>query len=349
MTLGTGAAQAGSGPVWRVSYRSHSAVADPLFSVTAPSRKDAWAVGLTSYRHGKTRPLILHWNGSAWSAVTIPGTAAFKPDLVASSSPDNVWIIGETSVFKKEALVFDGNRWITIALPVDLGAPVAVLSLSDVWAEGQGQCSGTACTTTVWHWDGAGWTSHQIPGLVQDIAGAGRHAWILTLRVLHPVSIFDSTGRPAIYRATGGTLRQFGAPSRRVRYFAKLAASPAGQLWMRADLATSKNRTRLFHWTGRRWTEAAVPATVSGGPLLVGDPLIYDGHSGVWSGSWAHWTGRRWINAFRIAALPTDDGVGLVALATIPGSPSIWAAGWVGRTPTGSTHDSLIGVWGRVP
>lgn len=84
MTLGTGAAQAGSGPVWRVSYRSHSAVTDPLFSVTAPSRKDAWAVGLTSYRHGKTRPLILHWNGSAWSTVTIPGTATFKPDLVAS-------------------------------------------------------------------------------------------------------------------------------------------------------------------------------------------------------------------------------------------------------------------------
>src|SRR5260370_380234 len=68
-----------------------------------------------------------------------------------------------------------------------------------------------------------------------------------------------------------------------------------------------------------------------------------------WSGSWAHWTGRRWINAFRIGALPTDAVVGLVALATIPRSASIWAAGWVGRTPTNSVHDSLIGVWGPVP
>ena len=171
MTLGTGAAQAGASPSWRVSYRSHSAIGDPLFSVTAPSRKDAWAVGLTSYRNGKTRPLILHWNGSAWSTATIPGTARFNPDLVASSSPDNVWITGETGVFSKEALVFDGNRWITVSLPVSFGGPVAVLSISDVWGEGQGQCSSTACTTTVWHWDGTGWASRQIPGLVRTLPG----------------------------------------------------------------------------------------------------------------------------------------------------------------------------------
>jgi hypothetical protein len=333
-----------------VSYRSHSVVADPLESVTAPARNDAWAVGLASLRNGSTRPVILHWNGSAWGTVTIPGTAGFRPDLVASSSPDNVWITGETGVIQQEVLVWNGHKWTTMSLPQGFGGPVTVLSSSDAWGDGEGQCSSTgSCSTTVWHWNGAVWTPDQIPGLVEDISGAGGHAWILALTLLRDIGSGDPTGRPAIYRSAGSTLRQVTAPNIRLFDFEKLAASPGGQLWMRAEPATDRNRGLLFHWDGRRWTDAAIPATVSGNVLLVGDPLIYDAHSGVWSGAWAHWTGTRWINTFQVAALPGADGFSLGDLAMIPGSASVWAAGWTFRTPTSSTRQSLIAVWGPVP
>jgi hypothetical protein len=44
--------------------------------------------------------------------------------------------------------------------------------------------------------------------------------------------------------------------------------------------------------------------------------------------------------------MPGTDGFGFNAIATIPGSPSIWGVGSVGRSPANQTQDSLIGVYG---
>jgi hypothetical protein len=169
LIIAGGAAQAASSPHWQVSYRTHSAVPDGLSSVTAPGKRDAWAVGVTSYRNGTTRPLVLHWNGSAWRKQAMP--ASFRPAFAESSSPDDVWIFGQTGSIGQEALVWDGSTWTAVPMPQISGGPFAVVSRSDVWADGEGSCTSTGCTTTVWHWNGAEWTSAQVPGQVQDIAG----------------------------------------------------------------------------------------------------------------------------------------------------------------------------------
>ncbi len=75
----------------------------------------------------------------------------------------------------------------------------------------------------------------------------------------------------------------------------------------------------------------------------------YDQHSGIWAGPYAHWTGSRWLNTYQVAALPGADGFALLAVATIPGSASVWAAGWAGRSTSDSTQDSLIAVYGGLP
>jgi hypothetical protein len=342
-----GAAQAASSPHWQVSYRSHSAVTDGLASVTAPGKRDAWAVGVTSYRNGTTRPLVLHWNGSAWRTQAMP--ASFRPAFAESSSPHDVWILGQVGAIGQEALVWDGSTWTTVPLPQSSSGPFTVLSRSDVWADGEGSCTPTACTTTVWHWNGAAWTSVQVPGLVQDIAGAGSHAWLLTLTSLRRLSSGDPTGAPVIYRATGSTLARVTAPDHRIWDFAQLAAAPGGQLWMQASPGFNRNEALLFHWTGRTWADAKVPATVSSQPLILEDSLTYDGHDGVWAGPYAHWTGTKWINAFQVASMPGSDGFGLLGMATIPGSASIWGVGSVGRSASNHTQDSLIAVYGGTP
>ena len=347
LIIAGGAAQAASSPHWQVSYRTHSAVPDRLSSVTAPGKRDAWAVGVTSYRNGTTRPLVLHWNGSAWRTQVMP--ADFRPAFAESSSPDDVWIFGQTGSIGQEALVWDGSTWTAVPMPQSSGGPFTVVSRSDVWADGEGSCTSTGCATTVWHWNGAEWTSAQIPGLVQDIAGAGSAAWVLTLTYLRNIASGDPTGRPVIYRATGDSLQRFTAPNRRVWDFANIAASPGGQLWMRASPATNRNRTLLFHWNGRQWADAAVPGNASGSPLILEDPLIFDGHKGVWDGAYAHWTGTKWVNAFQIASMPATDAFGLSDIATIPGSSSIWGVGWVGRSASNHTQDSLIAVYGGTP
>jgi hypothetical protein len=81
--------QAASSPHWQVSYRSHSATPAPLESVTAPGKNDAWAVGVTG-SGASARPLVLHWNGSAWNKTAMP--AGFLPVTVMSSSTHNVWV-----------------------------------------------------------------------------------------------------------------------------------------------------------------------------------------------------------------------------------------------------------------
>jgi hypothetical protein len=44
-----------------------------------------------------------------------------------------------------------------------------------------------------------------------------------------------------------------------------------------------------------------------------------------------------------------NDSFALLAVASIPGSASIWAAGWAGRSPSNNTQDSLIAAYGGLP
>ena len=344
ITAGT-AAQAAPAPHWQVSYRSHSATAGPLQSVTAPGKNDAWAVGITG-SGTSARPLVLHWNGSAWSKQAMP--AGFLPAAVMSSSTHNVWIFEASG---DEAMVFDGSSWHATTVPDDL-TPGAVLGASNVWGTTGSTCTGgndAICTTTVWHWDGTAWASSEVDGLYQGFAGAGSHAWLLVLTGLRGFSSGDPTGAPVIYRTTGATLAKVAAPAQRVWEFASLAASPGGQVWLVGSPGYNKNAALLFHWTGRTWTRAKVPATVSSEPLAVEFALTYDGHDGFWAGPYAHWTGAKWINADQVGALPGSDTFALIGMAVIPGSPSIWGVGWVGRSATNATQDSLIAVYGGTP
>lgn len=352
LALGPAGAEAASTPHWQVSYRTHSATAAPLDSVTAPGKYDAWAVGVAGSGTG-ARPVVLHWNGRSWSKRAMP--AGFLPALVESSSTSNVWVIGSTSAFAQEAMVWNGSKWSTVSLPFDFGdGPVAVLSRSDVWGAVGSDCTGgnaPTCTTTWWHWNGSTWTSVDLGMYLEGIAGAGGHAWLFGLTGLRNYNSGDPTGAPVIYRTTGAAVAKVTAPGRRVWDFAQLAAAPSGQLWMLGSPGSNKNATLLFHWTGRTWTSASVPAQVgSSEPFIIQDPLIYDGHDGVWAGAYAHWTGTKWINAFQVASMPGTDGFGLLALAVVPRSASIWAAGEVGRSPNNTrTNDSLIAVYGGVP
>jgi hypothetical protein len=345
-----GAAQAASSPHWQVSYRTHSATAAPLQSVTAPSKNDAWAVGVSG-SGASAGPLVLHWNGSAWSKQAMP--AGFLPWAVQSSSPDNVWIFGSDDG-SSEAMVWDGSLWNTVALPLDLGLTV-VLSASDVWGTTGSSCTGgndATCTTTVWHWNGATWSSDDVGVLAQDFEGTGSNAWLLGLTSIRDFNSGDATGRLTIYRATSsGGLQRFTAPDHRASEFSAIAASPAGRLWVIAPPASRKGSQSFYHWTGSRWTEAAVPAHASGSSALfmVADALTYDRHGGVWAGPYAHWTGTKWINTYQVGSMPGSDGFALIGIATIPGSSSIWGAGWVGRSPSNQTQDSLIGSYGGTP
>ena len=73
------AARATPGPApsgWRVVFHSTSKTTNVLYSVAAVSRGDAWAVGARAGSGGsEDQPLVMHWNGTSWKSVAVPGLA----------------------------------------------------------------------------------------------------------------------------------------------------------------------------------------------------------------------------------------------------------------------------------
>jgi hypothetical protein len=73
-----------------------------LTSVTAIAPNDVWAVGEIGTGTGYEAPETLHWDGTSWSVVPVPGGSQSTALLgVAAVSSTDVWAVGETASGKK--------------------------------------------------------------------------------------------------------------------------------------------------------------------------------------------------------------------------------------------------------
>ena len=89
---------------------------DVLLGVSVRSAGDAWAVGeYTDPTHGSEQDaLILHWNGSSWSAVPSPVAPAANEALSGASatSGTNAWAVGQyRSPLRTLGLRWNGATW----------------------------------------------------------------------------------------------------------------------------------------------------------------------------------------------------------------------------------------------
>ena len=127
--------------------------------VVAPD--DAWAAGsVFDHASGKKVPLILHWDGRAWSR-SYQGTLddGAPTDLVSLSawSSDDVWAAGPVpgKPDVPGALHWDGTSW--TSLPVDRpGVRAASVDPFGLAAVGQAEVLMTV-DEGVLRWDGSGW------------------------------------------------------------------------------------------------------------------------------------------------------------------------------------------------
>jgi hypothetical protein len=73
-----------------------------LVGVTTTSDSNAWAVGSTDGQVNTVgaKPLIVHWDGTAWSQVTAPPTPGFNTAslaAVSASSAADAWAVGRSA------------------------------------------------------------------------------------------------------------------------------------------------------------------------------------------------------------------------------------------------------------
>ncbi|MEV4259613.1 hypothetical protein AB0J52_41185, partial [Spirillospora sp. NPDC049652] len=127
-------------------------------SVQAFSAKNVWVFGADMAATGSG---TWHYNGKTWTRVK---TGTFTPNKVSATSSANMWTFGRDAAPGKDFKTvgrFDGRRWTTTNVGVEVSAILAVSS-SSVWATG---CEyGPKSRNYLLHWNGKGWKKSAAPG-----------------------------------------------------------------------------------------------------------------------------------------------------------------------------------------
>jgi hypothetical protein len=313
-----------------------------LYSVSATSGSNAWAVGGT--RHSS---LILHWNGRGWSRVPSPdpGTSSNYLTSVSAVSATDAWAAGTydstgSSVESDLMLHWNGYRWKL----VNVFAPgpnaglsgVSAVSAADVWAIGDG----------ILHWDGHRWTrkvlSNQAGKLIAVSALSGSEVWAAGTTTVRPRSY------GLIMHWNGHRWRTVRLPGRLHRpttidsSLTNISSASPRQAWAVGLVGSSAGEPLTLHWNGHAWKRYAAPDP--GGTSVLSSVAVLS-PSAAWAvGSYLqarggsshdlalHWNGQRWTR------IPTPAGDGLTAVTVISRTDA-WAVGDTGSA--GLTPDIL--------
>jgi hypothetical protein len=152
------------GLVLRVEGTSATRLSAPttatLFGVWGAAPDDVWAVGGDPQGSG-LEDVVLHFDGSAWSAVNVPerrGVALLK---VWGTATDDVWLCGQLgTLWRWSGASFEAHHLATRANVTT----VAGRARDDVWAVG-------GPPFALFHEDGAEWQSVEGPALTSALAG----------------------------------------------------------------------------------------------------------------------------------------------------------------------------------
>jgi hypothetical protein len=150
---------------WRVSKTPNTGF-EELQALDGTSSRDIWAVGFGRTFSDGTQALIMHWNGSTWTAVPTPKLSVdnYLND-VSVLSPTDAWAAGYTIPpnldIQPYYLHWNGSFWAEVPSPHlssthNYLTSIAVSSENLVYAGGYRTVNGQV-VTFVERWDGTQW------------------------------------------------------------------------------------------------------------------------------------------------------------------------------------------------
>jgi hypothetical protein len=199
-----------------------------LYTMTAVSANDIWAVGSLLQSAETLYFLFEHWDGTSWTFSRIQTDNGFLMGSSADATND-VWAVGYSGDLAEssDTLVYhyNGTAWEKMASPkagaADQLSAVAALAPNDVWAVGNYyQALHDPQLTLIEHYDGSSWAVVPSPNV-------------------GPNSNFQSNRLFGITALSPTDIWAFGS------YF---AASGSGH-----------QMTLLLHWDGTAWSIAPSP------------------------------------------------------------------------------------------
>ena len=142
-----------------------------LSDVVATGRDDIWATGAVGTPEGRPRPLLLHYDGRAWTRVQAPALDGRYGELagLAAAGPNDVWAVGTEEIgapAKDHGLVahFDGHSWTRVNAGAGPGrwqaitaGPAGVAAVGTAYADGLYRPVGVQRTR------GGGWKPLYLP------------------------------------------------------------------------------------------------------------------------------------------------------------------------------------------
>lgn len=311
-----------------------SSVTEPatLGSVSAASLSAAWAVGAdaeTSLQAGT--PLILHWNGRAWSKVALSGVPGpgYLTSVSAGSASD-AWAVG-TDSSGVVALHWNGRNWRTVSFPdqaIAIMASVAVEPDGTAWLAGGYPDSSGIYQSLLEKWNGKAW----------HVVKTGLSGGALSeVRVSPSGEVFvqgpSHTGGNLVAYEQGGTWTSL--PSPPVDAVNDVLGVSANDVWVTGILVGEEAGpypAKVCHWNGSAWTTVNAPTdaaqSLSISPDNAGQPQ-WVGASTYANPSvtaYAYYNGTSWSNVSGATDLTGLYGAATVT-AHIPGTNATWAVG----------------------
>lgn len=287
-----------------------------LVSISAMSSSDVWAVGSYSDSNIATAyALAEHWDGTAWSIVSVPNPAPDSTKLIRTTviSSGDVWAVGDyynsSGVEQTLAEHWNGSVWSVVATPnrgtVDnVLRGISAASSTDIWAVGQSSDSSLS-QTLVEHWDGASWSIVSTPD-----EGSGSN------------------------------------------YLQNVAVVSGADVWAVGFYENSSHveQTLAEHWNGSSWSVVATPNQGAGWNLLYGISILsstdiwttgyYRNSSNVDQTLAEHWNGSAWS----VVSTPNyeTDGSDFAGIAAVSAN-DIWAVGEY--SPSNTADQTLAAHW----
>lgn len=218
----------GGGQILRFNGTSWVTVSQPddgMLDVWGTSTSDVFAVGI----HSLTEASVMHFNGSTWSAMTVPASRELIG--VWGSSPRDVFAVGAAG----SILHYNGTEWSTMSNPVAGG----IITLWDVWGSGPTDVYAVGDQETVLHYNGTAWSAFTGPapsaGVVLSIWGASTN----------PTDLFIVTSSGKVFRWGGGSWTQVAT-----------SASGLYAIWgsSTSDVYAAGFPGTVLHFNGTVWT-----------------------------------------------------------------------------------------------
>jgi hypothetical protein len=300
-----------------------------LFSVSATSAKNAWAVGYRSLHPGPSTvisgTLILHWNGTTWSRIRSPNPSReFNVlDGVSAVSATNAWAVGyeqtKADGFQPLILHWNGKTWSRVPSPkvskfTAALAAVSATSAKNAWAVGKFiNGTGVIVDTLILHWNGRTW--HKVPSPSPSQVGSvllgvralsANRAWAAGGYCVSACGFSSEVDHNLVLRWTGKTWSIVPSPKRGL--LTGISAISARSAWAvgrycvaRCNKNAEVDHAVILRWNGHAWASTPSPHPNSTEVLGVADASAASawavgdsGSSFVFHPLILHWNGRAW-------------------------------------------------------